>query len=87
MLFILGFPLIINIYKEKNDSMKKFLIISFAILLIPFICLAHPGHGSTDGYTITHYFVEPQHAIFTWSFLMASFFLVSFYKLKRKRSR
>ena len=53
--------------------------------MAPIVCLAHPGHGSTDGYTITHYFVEPEHAIFTWSFLMASFILISYYKLRKKK--
>lgn len=24
---------------------------------------AHEGHGHTHGYTITHYFVEPEHAL------------------------
>jgi len=66
--------------------MKRFLVFVLTILSTPVVGLAHPGHGSTDGYTITHYFVEPEHAIFTWSFLVASFFLISFYKLKRKRS-
>lgn len=43
--------------------MKKYfsLIASF----LPFAALAHPGHGGSDGWTITHYFVEPQHAITT----------------------
>lgn len=65
--------------------MKRILISAFVIFMTPFICLAHPGHGSTDGYTITHYFVEPEHAIFTWSFLMAGFFLISFYRLKKRK--
>jgi len=67
--------------------MTKSSIVMFGIVLMPLFGLAHPGHGSTDGYTITHYFVEPDHAIFTWSFLIASFFLVSVYRLKKKRSR
>lgn len=29
----------------------------------PLICLAHPGHGDTDGFTITHYFTEPVHIV------------------------
>jgi hypothetical protein len=27
--------------------------------------LAHPGHGETEGFTITHYFTEPVHAVVT----------------------
>jgi membrane protein DedA with SNARE-associated domain len=66
--------------------MKKFFILVFVGALIPFIGFAHEGHGGTDGYTITHYFVEQEHAIYTWSFLMASFILISYYRLKRKRN-
>jgi hypothetical protein len=64
--------------------MKKFSIAGLASLLTPFICLAHEGHGTSNGFTITHYFVEPEHAIYTWSFLVASFFLISFYRLKKR---
>ena len=62
--------------------MKKVLIA--AGLLVPFISFAHDGHGATDGFTITHYFVEPGHAIYTWSFIAAGFVL-AFY-LKRKNA-
>ena len=65
--------------------MKKFLT-AFAVALIPFIGFAHEGHGATNGYTITHYFVEPEHAIYTWSFFMASFILISYYRIKKRRS-
>jgi hypothetical protein len=70
----------------KKGTMKKFLSIAFVSMLTPFICLAHEGHGSTNGFTITHYFIEPEHAIFTWSFLMAGFLLIGFYQVKKKRS-
>jgi len=66
--------------------MKKFSATVLVSSLIPFICLAHEGHGTTDGFTITHYFVESDHAIFTWSFLMAGFVVIGFYKMKKKRS-
>jgi hypothetical protein len=66
--------------------MKKFFIVALTGVLIPFLGFAHEGHGATNGFTITHYFVEPEHAIFTWSCLMASFILVSYYRLRRKRS-
>ena len=33
--------------------------------LMPLAVFAHPGHGETDGYTIIHYFTEPQHAVIT----------------------
>lgn len=42
--------------------MKKyfFLLLAFLSSISVF---AHPGHGSSDGFTITHYFVEPEHAL------------------------
>ena len=66
--------------------MKKSLIMLGVGTLIPFIGFAHEGHGATDGYTITHYFIEPEHAIYTWSFFMASAILISYYRLKKRRS-
>ena len=44
--------------------MKK-IIVALSLLScgMPLISLAHPGHGGTDGYTITHYFTEPVHVI------------------------
>jgi len=39
--------------------MKKAVVaISFPALYLPAICLAHPVHGKSGGYTITHYFTE-----------------------------
>jgi putative copper export protein len=38
---------------------------TMAVLSAPFAALAHPGHGETDGFTITHYFTEPIHAVAT----------------------
>ena len=35
------------------------------IASLPLFASAHPGHGETDGYTITHYFMEPAHAVVT----------------------
>jgi len=46
-------------------------MIASLILLLPALTWAHPGHGETDGYTITHYFTEPQHAIITLGVLTA----------------
>ena len=41
--------------------MKKLFIMLISGAMIPLFGFAHEGHGSTDGYTITHYFVEPEH--------------------------
>jgi hypothetical protein len=67
---------------SKKEVMKKILIA--ASLLVPFISFAHDGHGVTGGFTITHYFVEPEHAIYTWSFIVAGFVLAAY--LRRKNA-
>lgn len=66
--------------------MKKNFLTVLTGILVPCIGFAHEGHGATNGFTITHYFVEPEHAIYTWSFLVAGFILISYYKLKKGRS-
>lgn len=42
--------------------MKK-IVSLLAVLFSATYTFAHPGHGATDGYTITHYFVEPEHVL------------------------
>ena len=52
--------------------MKKIIAaLSLFILCMPFNSIAHPGHGTTDGYTITHYFTEPVHAVIAVGMLTA----------------
>jgi hypothetical protein len=52
--------------------MKKVIaVFSFLILSMPFIGTAHPGHGESGGFTITHYFTEPLHMIVSVSLLIA----------------
>ena len=61
-LYYLKIFLILKTIKYYN-KMKKLL---FALLtLVPFLGIAHPGHGDhgDSGFTIIHYFLEPQHAI------------------------
>lgn len=54
--------------------MKRILIL--LALLFPFISNAHPGHGGSDGFTIIHYFTEPQHTAFILiAMAVAVFFL------------
>lgn len=64
--------------------MKK--IIATAAVLMPLITMAHPGHGDTDGYTIIHYFTEPQHAIITFGILAAMAVYIA-WERKRKSER
>jgi hypothetical protein len=65
--------------------MKKFIpaLAGFFVLCMPFISIAHPGHGEHGGYTITHYFTEPMHAI---AIALVLFVVIVFVRnLRRKR--
>ncbi len=61
--------------------MKKVLIA--AAMLTPFISFAHDGHGEHSGFTITHYFVEPVHAVYTLGVIVVGFLLVKHFRGKR----
>jgi len=63
----------------KNLKALLLLVVS----AMPLISLAHPGHGETGGYTITHYLVEPVHVIVSIVVLSGIVFLVS--QLRRKK--
>jgi hypothetical protein len=63
--------------------MKK--IASLSALFLPLISWAHPGHGETEGYTIIHYFLEPQHAVITISAITVALIYVA-RERKRKQS-
>lgn len=66
--------------------MKKTILALFVAIIVPSAIYAHPGHGGTDGYTIIHYFVEPAHAIVTWSVLAAAFLYVRATRKKNQHS-
>lgn len=66
--------------------MKKVSLVAFAGTILPLIGLAHEGHGVTDGFTITHYFVEPEHALYTLGVIAVGIGLFSYYKLKKNRA-
>jgi hypothetical protein len=66
---------------SKKEVMKKVLIA--ASLLVPFASFAHDGHGVTSGFTITHYFVEPGHAVYTWSLIVAGFVLAKYLRVRK----
>lgn len=66
--------------------MKKFSLASSAVLLLPFLSLAHEGHGATEGFTITHYFVEPVHLLYALAFGVASYVAISFYRKGKKET-
>ena len=52
----------VNIGNQKMPFMKKYLL-SLAAIAASMRSLAHEGHGHTHGFTIQHYFVEPEHAL------------------------
>lgn len=66
--------------------MKKFTLVAFAGSLLPLISLAHEGHGATDGFTITHYFVEPVHVLYTLGIVLAGVALTSYYRMKKRKA-
>lgn len=65
--------------------MKKYIaaIAGLFASCMPFISIAHPGHGEHSGYTITHYFTEPIHAIATA--LVLVLVIVFIRNLRRRR--
>ena len=52
----------VNIGNQKMPFMKKYLL-SIAAVTASLSSFAHEGHGHTHGFTIQHYFVEPEHAL------------------------
>lgn len=57
--------------------MKRLLALTTAAL--PLFAMAHPGHGEHGehgGYTIIHYFTEPQHAVITLGVMTAAIVLI-----------
>jgi hypothetical protein len=62
--------------------MKKITFLLVASL--PIITFAHPGHGGSDGYTIIHYFSEPQHALISLGIMVAAIVLIVRERNKRK---
>jgi hypothetical protein len=65
------FQLFLTCYLNRIIMKKVLTALSLFILCIPSISLAHPGHGDTDGYTITHYFTEPVHVVIAIAVLTA----------------
>lgn len=66
--------------------MKKFSLAAVAALLAPFISLAHEGHGSTEGFTIIHYFTEPVHLLYALAFGLVSYVAISYYRKGKKEA-
>ncbi len=65
--------------------MKKCLLAISAFALMPAV-FAHPGHGNSDGYTITHYFTEPAHLLSLVLSVSVAVLLVRYF-LKKEANR
>ncbi len=64
--------------------MQKKYLFGFLALLLPLSMLAHPGHGQSEGFTITHYFVEPIHVI---AFVGVMFVVIIGIRWKRHKNK
>jgi len=63
--------------------MKK--IIASLATLTPLLALAHPGHGESEGYTIIHYFSEPQHALVTLGVVVVTGIFIAWEKRSKQK--
>jgi len=70
----------------KQTKMKKIILISLLASLIPFLGFAHEGHGHTHGFTITHYFVEPEHLLLLIGVLAAGILFFGRHIKKEKKA-
>jgi hypothetical protein len=54
--------------------------------VLPLVTFAHPGHGETEGFSIIHYFVEPDHMIYTWPLLILTVGVIAIAYRKRRKT-
>ena len=68
-------------------SLSKVVLV-LIIVSLPELMLAHPGHGdhSHDGWSIIHYFTQPNHAIVSFA-IVISLAWVTLYLLKARSKR
>jgi hypothetical protein len=66
---------------QQTSPMKRSLLLS--VILLPLMAAAHPGHGEHGGFTITHYFTELDHAVFTWPVILLTIGLI----IRARRAR
>jgi hypothetical protein len=66
-------------------------IFLYAITCIPFLlpgsASAHPGHGETEGFSITHYFTEPVHATATIGMIIAIVAGINYLRKRQSRDK
>jgi hypothetical protein len=66
--------------------MKKIIAASCLTVALPLVSAAHPGHGTTDGFTITHYFTEPVHVVVSLSIIVAAAVYIRYRSSKQKET-
>lgn len=71
--------------------MKFQKLLAFALFLfgLPFVMAAHPGHGAHthDGFSVIHYFTEPEHALVSVGILVSVAVIFYYrYQISRKKA-
>ena len=71
---------------KTMKTIKKLILTSILILMINSASLfAHPGHGHTDGHSLTHYLMEPMHAMVLGAVILMIAFSSTYLILKMKK--
>lgn len=64
--------------------MKNVLAILCLCLLLPMLSIAHPGHGSDEGFSIIHYMLEPIHLLVSLIVIAATVYAIIAMNRNRK---
>ncbi|MCB0497507.1 MAG: hypothetical protein KDC79_15295 [Cyclobacteriaceae bacterium] len=64
---------------------RIFTLIAIVTILLPSLALAHPGHGTSDGYNLMHYLTSPMHLISVLLVVGASALAIRYAKSSRKQ--
>jgi hypothetical protein len=67
--------------------MKTRILTQLMLLLLPFLSMAHPGHGdySHGGFSVIHYFSETQHILLFSAIIALIVLSLLIYKYVRNR--
>ncbi len=69
-------------------KLLKFFVSVIFLIAAPIMAFSHPGHGdhTHDGFSIIHYFTEPEHGLVTIGILV-SIAVVLYYKYQANRKK
>lgn len=59
-------------------------LITLSALLFPAGLMAHDGHGHTHGFTIKHYFTEPEHMLLSGALVIVATLLIVQFRRRKK---